>query len=504
MPVQKVIFRPGIDRQASATQNEGGWTDGDKVRFRADGQPQPIGGWAKLLKTPFAGVCRAIHTWATLANERVAALGTSSKLYVYRSQVLYDFTPPGLVAGSVSTPYTGGWGAGSFGKGAWGTSRSEQISGAPLRLWSLDNWGEDLVACVRGGGIYNWKRVNGYASQAVLIPGAPVSALGILTGLPERHLIAFGAATGDVLDPLLVRWSEVEDLYTWAASATNSAGSYRIVGGTTIMGWAAAPSEILIWTDAAIYSMVFQGLPYVYGFFQRGLACGLIAPNAAIVLGGTAFWMGSRGFWVYSGQVQPLPCTVLDEVFGDLNDQQLAKITTRVNTAFTEVEWHYPSAGSDENDRYVSVNVQTRAWMIGTISRTAWADAGTFQYPMAAGADGYLYAHEFGTDADDQPLSSFVQSGYFDIGDGDNFSTVDQIVPDFAVQTGPVQITVKAQSFPNGGVAMKGPFTLQPTTPQITPRLRGRQLALRFASNTLGTMWRLGAARVRVAPDGRK
>jgi len=191
-------------------------------------------------------------------------------------------------------------------------------------------------------------------------------------------------------------------------------------------------------------------------------------------------------------------------VFRNRNTQQDAKIVAGVNTGFTEVKWLYASAGSIENDRYVTYNLQDRVWTLGALARTAWADAGAFPTPMAAGPDGRLYAHEFGADADGAPLPAFVQSGFFDIGDGDRFSFVDQVIPDFNDQAGPVQVTLTAQSSPDGGVASKGPFAVQPTTPYISPRLRGRQVALRLASNTVGAFWRLGALRLRIAPDGRK
>ena len=503
MPIQKVSFRPGINRQVTATQNEGGWEDGNLVRFR-DGAPQPIGGWVRLIQAAFPGVCRAIRTWATLDGTRVAALGTSAVLYLFRGGAYVDVTPADVPPGLADVPYGSGWGAGPFGKGAFGTPRNAVVASGALRLWSLDNWGEELLACPRDGAIYNWRPAAGYGTKAAAITGAPTVNKGVFTGMPERHAIAFGSSTGGVQDPLLVRWSDVEDYTVWVASATNSAGSYRLVGGTEIMGWAAAPQEILVWTDSVLYAMRFQGLPYVYGFFQQGAACGLLAPNAAAVIAGTAYWMGRDGFWTYAGQVRPLPCTVWDNVFRNRNVQQDAKIAAGVNTGFTEVIWLYPSAGATENDSYVSFDLTTGTWSQGAMARTAWADAGVFPQPMGASPDGILYAHELGADADGQPMGAFVQSGFFDLGDGEAFSFVDQVVPDFADQAGPVEITLSAQATPNGAVSRKGPFPVLPGTPYLSPRLRGRQVALRIGSRAAGVFWRLGALRLRITGDGRR
>lgn len=503
MSIQKASFRPGINRQVTATLNEGGWTDGNLVRFR-DGLPQPVGGWVKAIQTAFPGVCRAIRAWAALDGTRIAALGTSAALYLFRGGAFVDITPATLAAGMADVPYGSGWGAGPFGAGAFGVPRGGVVAKGTLRLWSLDTWGEELLACPRNGAIYNWRPAAGYGTKAAAVTGAPDVNKGVFTGMPERHVIAFGSSTGGVQDPLLVRWSDVEDYTSWTASATNSAGSYRLVGGTEIMGWAAAPQEILVWTDSVLYAMRFQGLPYVYGFFQQGTACGLLAPNAAAVIAGTAYWMGRDGFWAYAGQVRPLPCTVWDEVFRNRNTQQDAKITAGVNAGFTEVTWFYPSASSIENDRYVTFDLSTGTWSLGALARTAWADAGAFPRPMAASPVGILYAHETGADADGQPMGAYVQSGFFDLGAGEAFSFVDQVMPDFADHAGPVDITLSAQAAPNGPVSRKGPFPVLPGTRYLSPRLRGRQVALRIGSSALGAFWRLGALRLRITGDGRR
>ena len=589
MPLTRINIRPGINKQMTATLNEGGWSSGNLVRFK-DGLPQPIGGWAQTLVTVFSGICRKLHSWTTLASVNLLAIGTNSNLYLQQGNTLYDITPirqtfsltnpyttgagfshvgmavtgHGAVVGDqfivssatvggltlvglytvlvvndanhitfnagfnatstvsggggsvtaqffsvgfTSVPYSGGYGAGAYGMGTYGTTRTGLIQSGEMRLWSMDHWGEELVACVRDGAIYDWKPSNGYSTRAAVISNnAPLYSKCVLTGMPERHLISFGAETGGTQDPMLIRWSDTEDYTDWTATATNAAGSFRIVGGSQIMASAAGPQEILVWTDTTLWAMRFEGLPYVYGFFQQGSACGLIAPNAAAVMNGTAYWMGRYNFYQYAGQVVPIPCTVWDAVFRNLNTQQQAKIFCAQNFGYNEISWFYPSAASNEIDSYVTVNVVDGTWSLGSGSliRTAWEDAQILTYPTAAGVDGQIYSHEFGANANGSAMDAFIESGYFDIADGEDWMVLDQIIPDFSDQTGPVQITVKGLAFPDGPQQVMGPYTVTPTTTYITARMRARQLAFRLESNSVGSFWRLGALRARVAASGRK
>lgn len=503
MPFERITFRPGINKQATRTLNEGGWSDGSLIRFM-DGLPQPIGGWVRTLAVPFNGACRALHAWVTLAGVKLLALGTSTKLYIAVGDTLYDITPAGLASGLSDVPIVAGWGSDAWGSGTFGTARSVAAPTETIRLWTLDHWGEELVACVQGGAIYRWAPASGYGTPATVITGSPAYSRCILVGMPERHLIAFGAEAMGVYDPMLVRWSDVENYNVWTATATNSAGSFRIQGGSLIRAALAGPQEILIWTDTVLYAMRFEGLPFVYGFFQQGHACGIIAPGAACVLNSVAYWMGVRGFFRYAGAVQPMPCTVWDAVFYDLNVQQRSKIKAAPNMGFNQVAWHYPSKASLENDSYVAVNVLTGEWTQGKLARTAWIDAEVFGNPLGAAPNGQLYTHEFGTDADGAGLPAFVESGFFDIAAGEEFTFLDKLIPDFADQSGSVAVTLKAQSYPNGPVTVKGPYMLDTARAQISPRIRGRQVSVRLESNAPGAFWRLGALRLRLAGDGRK
>ena len=587
MPFERVTFRPGINRQYTPTLNEGGWSDGNLVRFK-DGLPQPIGGWVPLLATQFFGVCRRIHQWVNLAGQALVGLGTSQKLYVVSGDTLNDVTPirttqaltnpfyttagstqvqvnavlhgavvgdtviipsttvagltllgPYVVTGvfdtgnfyiaaaapatstvaggggSVTLTYllnigaadvgfASGWGAGSWGNGTWGTARTSNVATNAIRIWSLDHWGEELLASPRDGAIYDWKPALGVGTRAAVLPAAPLYSKCILVGMPERHLIAFGAEYLGVYDPMLIRWCDVENYGSWVASATNSAGSIRAVGGSTIMSAVAGPQEMLVWTDTHLHAFRFQGLPYVYGIFVQGSGCGLASPGGAIVLNGVAYWIGLRSFYRYAGQVQALPCTVWDDVFLNLNWQQRFKIVAGANAGFNEISWHYPSAGSVENDSYVSLNVVDGTWSKGALARTAWDDANMSGRPVATGPDATVYSHEFGADANGKPLPAWIESGMADMQNGDTFSMVDQVMPDFRDQSGAAQITLKAQDYPNGAVKQKGPYPLQPNDNYISARIRGRQIAVRLASSGIGCFWRLGAMRLRVSRDGGK
>jgi hypothetical protein len=587
----KITLRPGINKQLTATQNEGGYTDGNWTRFR-DGLPQPVGGWAKTVAATFQGMCRGLHAWTTLAGTQTMGLGTHLRLYIFQS-AFADVTPvrttiattnpysttsgsptvtvtatahgaaPGdfvelpsssavggltLVGeytvvtvpnantftitaasnatstasggGSVTLTFLisvglqdcqlgGGWGAGAWGAGTWGTSRAGNGVTQLARVWSLDNWGQDMMAAPRGGGLYGWSAASGPSVRAAALANAPLYNNAILTALPERHLISFGAETGGTLDPMLVRWSDTENNAVWTATANNAAGSFRLAGGNQIMTGLAGPGEILVWTDTVLYAMRFEGYPYIYGFYQLGANCGLIAPHAAIVLGGVAFWMSPDRFMTYAGQTQPLHCDVWDAIFRDSNPLQTWKIYAFTNASFTEVGWAYCSTNSTEIDSCVVYDMVGNTWWTGSYagmpaSRTAWEDLGTFANPIAAGTDGHLYSHEFGQSADGAALGDYVQSGFFDIADGEPFSFLDQIIPDFGDQTGSVAVTVSGQYFPNGKVTTKGPYNVTPSTRYLSPRLRGRQIALRIASVGIGTFYRLGAVRARITADGRQ
>ncbi|WP_376956406.1 hypothetical protein ABNQ39_00220 (plasmid) [Azospirillum sp. A26] len=505
MPLNKITLRPGINKQATPTLNEGGWSDSNLIRFR-DGQPQTWGGWT-LAASGLSGVARGIHTWSQLDGEGVAGIGTNTNLYIFRGGG-YDITPSGLAAGPADAATSFGWGASTWGTETWGTPRSVPLVGQQPRTWSLANWGEFLLANPRENGIYVWQPSGATINPATLISQAPQQVRSILVGMPERHLIALGCSDPGATtnyDPLLVRFSDVEDYTVWTATATNSAGSFRLSGGSQIMAGVTATNEHLIWTDKALWSMKFAGAPYYYGFDQLGGNCGLISPHAAVDVNGTTVWMSEGSFFLYRGGApQTLPCTEHDAVFKGMNRIQSQKIYGALNTVANEAVWFFPSSASVENDSYISWNYVENVWATGSLARTCWTDRDIFGYPLATSPEGTLYYHEFGYDADGTPIPWYLESGFFDISDGTPFTFVDRILPDQTL-TGSALLTLKVADYPSSTPRSIGPYTITPTTTFITPRARGRQMAVRFESaGQAGTSWRLGAVRINSNPDGRR
>ncbi|MGC4008865.1 MAG: hypothetical protein QM805_07740 [Pseudomonas sp.] len=300
-----------------------------------------------------------------------------------------------------------GWGAGPWSRGGWGSGADIAIPGAQLRVWSQGNYGEDLVFNARDGGIFYWDATSGTSARGVPVaslPGsqaAPVISRSILISDRDRHVIAFGCDdefNPGVQDPLLIRWCDQENILDWRSLPTNTAGSLRLSLGSKIVASLKTKQQMLVFTDTSLHVMQYLGPPFTFGINLMADSTSIAGPNAAVSAGDFVFWMGINDFYAYNGVVSQLPCTVRDYVFGDINLPQIEKVFAGVNATFSEVWWFYPSASSDENDRYVVFNYQSNVWYYGTITRTAWLDRGISQYPLAAGSMGYLFNHETGFD----------------------------------------------------------------------------------------------------------
>jgi len=383
---------------------------------------------------------------------------------------------------------------------------------------------------VRDGGIYYWDQTNGLSTRAVDITtlagstSAPSIAKQILVSDRDRHVIAFGCdteANPGVQDPLAIRFSDQESLTDWAATATNSAGELRLGSGSEIVTALETRQQILVFTDTTLYSMQFLGPPFTFGINSLSENITVAGPNAAIAVDDNVFWMGRTEFYVYSGSVQRLPCMVRDYVFSDLNDAQIEKVNAAINTQHSEIWWFYPSANSDEVDKYVVYNYQEQVWYYGTFGRTAWIDRGIFDFPFAANADGFVYEHEIGfDDGTTDPVSAipaYIQSSPIDIGDGEQFMLLRRMIPDvdFKASTAllpDVDITLDVKNAPDGtySSAQTDAFvktqaaSVDARTEQLYFRLRGRQMRFKIASSELGVDWRLGSPRLDIRPDGRR
>lgn len=622
MPLQKATFKPGINREGTDYDNEGGWFDCNLVRFRK-GRPEKFGGWVKETTNTFLGTCRALHGWISLAGSKYLGLGTTFKYYVEEGASFNDITPIRSTTGAGDVTFSAsngdatitvadtahgavqndfvtfsgaatlggnitaavlnqeyqiativnvnsytieakdtsgatvtanssdtgnggssvvgayqvnvgldvfvagtGWGVNGWGEGAFGSSTSLSSTNQ-LRLWTHDNFGEDLIINQRGGGIFRWVENNGVSTRAVNLSttaGAnlvPTVGLQVITSEKDRHLIVLGAdpisgsSRSGTVDPMLIAFSDQENALDFEPRTTNTAGSLRLSSGSSIIGGVKSRQETLVWTDTALYSMQFVGPPFTFSVNLINQGTGLLGPKAAVTAPQGVFWMSYNNFYVYNGSVQTLPCSVHNYVFSDINLLQSFKINAFTIADKSEVGWFYCSKNSDEIDRYVIYNYAENVWFYGTLTRTAWLDSGIENYPRAVGGQ-YLYKQEFGFDDDGSPMTGvFIESSDFDLGDGDQFTFIQKIIPDFKFlqddNSGNINVVIKTRNFPGDSLSVNSTSAIKSTTQQAFVRGRARQMVLRVESDddatedgNLGIGWRLGATRIDVRPDGRK
>ena len=622
MPLQKTVFRPGINREGTAYDNEGGWFDCNLVRFRK-GRPEKFAGWEKVTSNTYLGTARALHAWISLEGAKYLGVGTHLKYYINEGLNFNDITPIRTTtsAGDVTFAATNGsseitvtdsshgavvndfvtfsgaatlggnitanvlnqeyqitsivdtnnfkitakdtsgttvtanssdsgnggssvvgayqvnvgldvyvpgtswgingWGAGAFGQAAVLSDTNQ------LRLWTHDNFGENLIINQRNAGIFRWLESGGTGTRAVnlsTVSGAnlvPTKALQVITSEIDRHLIVLGAdpisgtsRTGTV-DPMLIAFSDQENELEFEPKSTNTAGSLRLSSGSSIIGAVKSRQEILIWTDTAMYSMQFVGPPFTFAVNLINEGTGLVSPKAAVTAPSAVYFMSYNNFYLYNGSVNTLPCSVHNYVFNDINLDQSFKIHAFTIKDKNEVGWFYCSSGSTTIDRYVIYNYLEQTWVYGQLNRTAWLDSGIENYPRAV-SDGYLYKQEIGFDDDGSPMTGvFIESSDFDLGDGDQFAFARRVIPDFKFIENQndcsVNVVVKTRNFPGDTLTTNSTNEIKSTTQQSFIRARARQMALRIESNddadnngNLGVGWRLGATRIDIKPDGKR
>ncbi len=482
---------PGMQRNGTAYQNAGRWYDGHLVRW-SDGTLRPVGGWVKASPTQLQGTPRAIFTWRENDLERRAAIGTHSKLYVYSGGSLNDITPVGLTVGRIDSIAGFGYGYGVMGGGIYGAGKTP--SGMlDATTWSLDNWGEHLVACSSADGkLYEWH--NDVGAPAVPIANAPVNCDGLVT-TAERHLVALGAGG----DHRKVAWCSSEDNTLWTPSATNSAGSLqldttgRLIAGKRVRG------QVLLWTEEELHALQYVGSPFYYGLQKVASFCGAISAKAVVEVEVGAAWMGVQQFFLFDGTLRPIACDVRDYIFSDFNWDQRAKVSGGHNSKFGEVWWFYPSGHSNEVDRYVLWNYRENHWATGNLARSCWADAGVFQHPLAVSPDGYVYEHECGWTADGSPLTTqrFARCGPMEIGAGDQVMAARQVLPDEKT-AGQVRLRFYGRYTPEGAETEHGPYVLKPYT---DVRFTARQVGMRV-EGVADDDWRVGTLRLEAVPGG--
>ena len=429
-------------------------------------------------------------------------------------------------------PTSTGFGVGGFGVGGFGVGSAQpSVPGTPITAtdWTLDNFGQNLIACPAGGAIYYWQP-NGQLQNAQIIGGnGPLVNSGIFVAMPERQVIAYGSSFNLAPDPLLIRWSDIEDYTVWNATPTNQAGSYRIPTGSKIVAGIQGPQQGLIWTDLDLWAMQYIGAPLVYGFNKIGSNCGAVSRHCIGQMNGGIYWMSQKQFFMSMGSgPQAIPCPIWDVIFQNINTSYLNKVCCGVNSQFNEVTWYYPSASSTENDSYVKYNVALAQWDYGTLGRTAWIDQSVLGSPIGAGSDNWLYQHEVGNDAvyngQTTGMQSSFSTGYFSLNEADNLVFVDQIWPDMKWGTysgntnATVYLTINYTNYatdaatspstsyysgsPSGQVTSVT-FPMTQSTEYISCRIRARFMSFSLSSTDTGTFWRLGGIRYRYQMDGR-
>ena len=608
MPLTKIGFAPGIDKQDTEYGAAGRWTDSDFVRFRY-GLPEKIGGWIELVSAKLIGVVRDMKAWTDLDGVRYTALGTDRKLYIYTEGAVYDITPIRSTQAGLSNPfvttsgsaivtvndaghgaiqgdfvtfsgstaiagldmnkefeitainstsqytvtYTGstanasatgggtvtatyqinigtdvsqygyGWGTSTWNTGTWNTPRSTSTVTIEGRGWSFDTFGEDLLATVTQGKTFKWDTSVGTGTRAVALTTTPTKSQFNLVSMPERHVFLFGTETliGDptTADPLFLRFSSQETTTNWNPSAVNTAGSFRIQDGSSIVTAVRSRNAVLVWTDTSLNALQFVGAPFVFNLTQIGANCGAVSLHSAVDVNGTAYWMSQNSFFKFDGAISKMPCSVQDYVFNDFSITNQPETYAAVNSEFNEVTWFYVSENATQIDRFVTYNYLEDCWSTGSLSRTTWIDYGVYQKPYATGYSttdlgttpsvlgvtagaSTIFQQETGFNDVNAAINAFIESGDFDIADGQPFLHIGRGIPNFKDLAGSVDIKLKFKTYPSSTTPTTVTRTVTATTEKFDLRGRGRQANVRIESDAVGDNWRYGTLRLDVQPDG--
>jgi hypothetical protein len=418
-----------------------------------------------------------------------------------------------------------GWGTDGYGLGAWGEPSTVSNVTLEARQWSLDNFGEDLIATQLNGGTYRWDTSSGTSTRAAIVANAPTASRLSLVSTPDRHLVLLGTentiGTPSSQDDLLIRFSDQENITTYQPTAENTAGSLRIADGSRIMAAERSRGQILLWTDTSLHSMQFIGPPFTFGLRQLGSKCGIIGSHAGVDLNGVSYWMSQDSFYLFDGTVKKLPCSVEQFVFNNLNQTASENAFAGHNGEFNEIIWFYARTGSNQINALVVYNYLEGTWWTGTLARTSWIDRELYDNPIAteylanttannetilgltAGAT-QIYLHEQGNDADGEAIDAYLKSGAVQIGQGDDFSFVSRLIPDIQNQSGTLNLDFEFLRYPNDANAVTKSTSFTSGTEKVDLRGRGRQFTANIVSNTTGTAWRLGTMRFDIQPDGRR
>ena len=418
-----------------------------------------------------------------------------------------------------------GWGTDTWGSGTWGTASTTSNVTLEARQWSLDNFGQKLIAVVLNGGAFEWSPDTGVSTRATAITNAPTASRLALVSTPDRHLLFFGTestvGTTTSQDDLLLRFSSQEDINTYQPNAENTAGSLRIADGSRIVAAERSRGQILVWTDTSLHSLQFIGPPFTFGLRQLGQNCGIIGIHAGVDINGVSYWMSQDSFFLYDGSVKKLPCTVEQFIFNNINVTGSENAFAGHNGEFNEIMWFYPRTGSDQINAIVAYNYLEQTWWTGTLARTTWIDREVYDNPIAtefdatatannevivgltAGASS-VFLHEQGNNGDGAAITAFVKSGVVQIGEGNDFSFVSKLIPDIEDQEGVLNAKLEFKNYPNNSTAVTKTVSFEDNTDFVSLRGRGREFTVNVVSNTTGTAWRLGTQRFDIQSDGRR
>ena len=418
-----------------------------------------------------------------------------------------------------------GWGTGTWGASTWNTPRSSSNVTLEARNWSLDNFGENLIATVLNGGAFEWKPSLGTSTRAVEITNAPTKSRISLVSTPDRHLLFMGTQPTiggtNPQDDLLIRFSSQEDINTYQPTAENTAGSLRIADGSRIVAAERSRGQILVWTDTSLHALQFIGPPFTFGLRQLGQNCGIIGSHAGVDINGVSYWMSQDSFFLFDGSVKKLPCTVEQFIFNNINQTGSENAFAGHNGEFNEIMWFYPRTGSNEINAIVAYNYLEGTWWTGTLDRTTWIDREVYDNPVASDylptttannetilglTDGatQMFLHETGNNGDGAAITAFVKSGVVQIGEGNDFSFVSKLIPDIEDQEGVLNAKLEFKNYPNNSVSVTKTVSFEDDTDFVSLRGRGREFTVNVVSNTTGTAWRLGTQRFDIQPDGRR
>ncbi len=399
-------------------------------------------------------------------------------------------------------------GASVTGVRAWNQPASASNIITRNTQWSLDTFGEDIIACRRGSRIFKWDTtIESTPDRAVIISASPSVNNYILVSPNDRHVVAFGSTefgTG-TFNPMLVRWSDQNNYNNFTPSVSSTSGENILTDGTEIVGAVRSRNAVNIWTDNSIWLMTFTGPPFVFSFQQGGTNCGLIGPHAAVDFDGISIWMGKDNFYAFDGQVRNLDCTVRRYIFENFNRNAEDKVYAGINSEFKEIIWLYCSSEATEPDKYVIYNPLEKTWSFGTTTYTTYDDKDVFGNTITTDVSSYLIDNEPPQifTANGQPQASFIESAAFDIEDGNEMMFMDRLIPDFTLNNGNLNFSIIAQNFPVNDAVTKGPFTITPATKKVDLRARGRQAIILVSSEgTGGTEWRYGSLRLSLQEDG--